>query len=131
LRTFELVIKVENGTYNISSRDGNETYTYGEVVEVTIIPNEGYSINGKPTETYEVVITEDTELTYTCDLITYKLTVNDEFIGDFEPNADISSYLTYIEQENKTHKWMEGDIEFTETVMPHRNLTLTSVYIDI
>lgn len=131
LRTFELVIKVENGTYNISSRDGNETYTYGEVVEVTIIPNEGYSINGKPTETYEVVITEDTELTYTCDLITYKLTVKDEFIGDFEPNADISSYLTYIEQENKTHKWMEGDIEFTETVMPHRNLTLTSVYIDI
>lgn len=131
LRTFELGIKVENGAYNISSRDGNETYTYGEVVEVTIIPNEGYSINGKPTETYEVVITEDTELTYTCDLITYKLTVNDEFIGDFEPNADISSYLTYIEQENKTHKWMEGDIEFTETVMPHRNLTLTSVYIDI
>ena len=130
LRTFELGIKVENGTYNISSRDGNETYTYGEIVEVTIIPNEGYSIDGKPTETYEVVITEDTELTYVCDLITYSLTVNEDFKGNFTPNDDISSYLTYTEEENKIHSWMEGDVEFTDTIMPDRDLILTSKYTE-
>jgi hypothetical protein len=130
LRTFELGIKVENGTYNISSRDGNETYTYGEVVEITIIPNEGYSIDGKPTETYEVVITEDTELTYVCDLITYSLTVNEDFKGNFAPNDDISSYLTYTEEENKIHTWMEGDVEFIDTIMPDRDLVLTSKYTE-
>ena len=61
----------------------------------------------------------------------FSLTVNENEIGNIKAGEDISQYLTFEEKEGMTHKWMEGETEFIGSIMPNRDLVLTSKYIEI
>ena len=69
-------------------------------------------------------------LTYECTPIKYDLTVDNSYKGQQPYGKDISEYLTFEPQEGTTHKWMEGNEEFTGNTMPNRDLILTSKYTE-
>lgn len=123
---YELNVIVENGQYEIEPQ--KETYIYNEEVTITIIPIEGYQYEEL---TDKIRITGNMILTYECTPIKYDLTVDNSYKGQQPYGKDISEYLTFEPQEGTTHKWMEGNEEFTGNTMPNRDLILTSVYTEV
>ena len=81
--------------------------------------------------TDKIRITGNMTLTYECTPIKYDLTVDNSYKGQQPYGKDISEYLTFEPQEGTTHKWMEGNKEFTGNTMPNRDLILTSVYTEV
>lgn len=128
---YNLTVSVIRGDYEITPK--KTTYTYGEIVKITIIPETGYEYE----ELEEIIeVTGDIEIRYECTAINYDLTIIDEnneikyeVLCPF--NSDITSYLQYEEKEGMMHKWMDGQIEFKDKTMPNRDLTLRSVYTEI
>ena len=122
---YELNVIVENGQYEIEPQ--KETYIYNEEVTITIIPIEGYQYQEL---TDKIRITGNMTLTYECTPIKYDLTVDNSYKGQQPYGKDISEYLTFEPKEGTTHKWMEGNEEFTGNTMPNRDLILTSKYTE-
>jgi hypothetical protein len=125
-KEYTLDINVENGTYTINPEQ--ETYHYNDEVKIIITPYEGYEYS--PLENI-ITITGDTVLNYTCEAKKYTLTVDGKVYENIPYNSDITPYLTYQPQEGMSHKWMEGNEEFTGNTMPNRDLILTGVYTEV